>query len=272
MNIHIQAIVQYIRDRFIDVTGCTESYRNSIIESIREGGNNISDVADTGTQMVAEYGVATLSFGALFYQHVWRPFSNHIVYTAGFLAGMWTDIKPLVNVVFVAIILDMISAVRLARRVKKMKVIKDHRYIASGKFSSVKFARVIRHMMAALISISFAYMIQQNALRGVDIYLVNGVTCALLLRHILSILENNSSCNDSKWAIIAQKIILDKTERHFDVDLNVVRDMMNLDEKLNEMSQKDNVKIGDETNHNNDCANRKCTNTDCANNHHQTSA
>lgn len=37
-------------------------------------------------------------------------------------------------------------------------------------------------------------------------------------------LENESSCNDAKWAKIAQRIMVDKTERHFDIDLHELKE------------------------------------------------
>jgi hypothetical protein len=35
-----------------------------------------------------------------------------------------------------------------------------------------------------------------------------------------SILENMSSCNGATWAKICQKIMVDKTKRHFDIDIS----------------------------------------------------
>jgi len=36
-------------------------------------------------------------------------------------------------------------------------------------------------------------------------------------------LENESSCNDARWADVAQRIMVDKTERHFDIDLHELK-------------------------------------------------
>ena len=50
-------------------------------------------------------------------------------------------------------------------------------------------------------------------------YIVTGV---ILFEQIWSALENNSSCRsdtDSRFWKILQKIMIDKTERHFDVSL-----------------------------------------------------
>ena len=54
---------------------------------------------------------------------------------------------------------------------------------------------------------------------GIPIKLTNiwaGVVC---FWHIWSMFENVSSCSDAKWAKIIQRIMVDKTERHFDIEL-----------------------------------------------------
>jgi hypothetical protein len=38
------------------------------------------------------------------------------------------------------------------------------------------------------------------------------------------VLENKSSCNGSRWAKVLQKIMIDKTERHYDVDLSILKE------------------------------------------------
>lgn len=40
-----------------------------------------------------------------------------------------------------------------------------------------------------------------------------------------AMLENESSCNDAKWAKVLQRIMVDKTERHFDIDLSALKEM-----------------------------------------------
>lgn len=61
-----------------------------------------------------------------------------------------------------------------------------------------------------------------------DMYLANITAGAFCMVQVLSILENESSCNEAKWAKALQKILIDKTKRHFDIDLS------NLTNKENE--------------------------------------
>lgn len=53
---------------------------------------------------------------------------------------------------------------------------------------------------------------------------------------LVSILENESTCNGAPWARVMQKIVADKTERHFNVKL---KDLMKEEE---EDSEKEEVK------------------------------
>jgi hypothetical protein len=53
-----------------------------------------------------------------------------------------------------------------------------------------------------------------------DLYLANWTAIVVCFIQFWSILENESSCNDKKWAVVLQKIMVDKAERHFDIDLS----------------------------------------------------
>jgi len=52
------------------------------------------------------------------------------------------------------------------------------------------------------------------------VHLANYVTLIFCVLEAWSILENASSCNGSSWAKVLQKIMIDKTERHLDIDLS----------------------------------------------------
>lgn len=53
-----------------------------------------------------------------------------------------------------------------------------------------------------------------------DMYLANIAAGAFCMVQVISILENESSCNDAKWGKVLQKILIDKTKRHLDIDLS----------------------------------------------------
>lgn len=49
---------------------------------------------------------------------------------------------------------------------------------------------------------------------------------------IWSSLENESSCNGKKWAKLLQEIMVDKTERHFDIDLSKFKHVDDVEEEI----------------------------------------
>jgi hypothetical protein len=55
---------------------------------------------------------------------------------------------------------------------------------------------------------------------GLPVDLTKVAAGAICFWQLWSILENESSCNGAKWAKIMQKILVDKTSRHFDIDLS----------------------------------------------------
>ena len=143
----------------------------------------------------------------------------------GILAALKLNL-PFIVIAIVFIILDCISAYRLNRRVKK------NTSKASGKFKSDKGWKAFLTVVSSMVAIVLAWVIQTKILVMYDnLYLPNWTAAVICFIQGWSILENEASCNGSKWAIIAQKIIVDKTERHFDVDLSVLKDDISNEEK-----------------------------------------
>ena len=61
---------------------------------------------------------------------------------------------------------------------------------------------------------------------------------------LVSILENESTCNGAPWARVMQKIVADKTERHFNVKL---KDLMKEEEEETPSAEKAEKKDEAET-------------------------
>lgn len=89
-----------------------------------------------------------------------------------------------------------------------------------GKFKSIYFGRVFMTLIKIYVLIILAFLIETFVFEGLQIRLTNIIACAVCFWQSWSMLENESSCSDEKWAKILQKILVDKTERHFDVDLS----------------------------------------------------
>lgn len=139
----------------------------------------------------------------------------------GLLLSIWMDIGGLIVLSLLLILIDCYTAKRLAKRVMK-KYGKDR---ASAKFSSIKFAKVMKNLAissTALLATWLIYVLVLVPLHKEWIPLHIYTCGAIIIWQVLSMLENESSCNGSKWAILLQKVLVDKTQRHLDIDLSSV--------------------------------------------------
>ena len=64
------------------------------------------------------------------------------------------------------------------------------------------------------------YLMQRMITDKMPVDLTKVAAGAICFWQLWSILENESSCNGSKWAKILQRVLVDKTSRHFDIDLS----------------------------------------------------
>ena len=153
-----------------------------------------------------------------------------------------TFIEPTINfltaIVFV-VTLDCFSAFNLNRRIKK----KYPKY-STGKIESRKAIKVIYTIAKIYGVIILLWFIEIYVLKEPSLEVTKYVTALFCFIQLISILENESSCNEAWWARVLQKILSDKTKRHFDVDFDI--------EELNkEQKKKDDEKYGGKNNENN---------------------
>lgn len=114
---------------------------------------------------------------------------------------------------------DCFTAWRLDKRV----AIAFPNRVASGtggKFKSSHFAKVLTTLAKCYALIILAFLVDGYIVRSDAESLTRITAGAIIGWQMWSILENESSCNGSRWARLAQKILVDKTERHFGVDLS----------------------------------------------------
>ena len=109
-------------------------------------------------------------------------------------------------------------------------------------FTSFAFGKVIRQTIPKrLWLIILAFIVEHWIFVHVSIPLSYVVAGAIAFEQGLSILENEASCRDTEqesrfWKVL-HKILIDKTERHFEVDLHDLRD---IEGKKGEETQKQN--------------------------------
>lgn len=139
--------------------------------------------------------------------------------TFGALVAMLQPTVPFIIICTIAILFDCYTAWSLSRRVKK-----KYPGANDGKFKSRYAGRVFVTLIKVYALTILAYLVQTFILEGIPIKLANIVAAAVCFWQFWSMLENESSCNDAKWAKIAQRILVDKTERHFDIDLSELKE------------------------------------------------
>jgi hypothetical protein len=141
---------------------------------------------------------------------------NKYLFGVAASGGLLLFLQPLwayVFVCFVAIIIDCYSAWRLSVRIK----IKFGR--STGKFQSNHAKRMVRTFGEIAGVLYLVFMMDKVIITMEQLYatkFIAGIFCTL---QIISILENASSESDSKWMKPLQKILINKAERHFDVDI-----------------------------------------------------
>lgn len=139
----------------------------------------------------------------------------------GYVVALFEPAFPMAAVVVALILYDAWTAYELDGRVHKMYP--DRKKEDRPYFTSFAFGKVVRKTIPdRMILILLAYSIEHWVLQG---YLplamiVSGIIC---FEQTLSILENKSSCRtdeESKIWKTLQRILIDKTARHFDIDID----------------------------------------------------
>lgn len=162
------------------------------------------------------------SLFSLFLDWLFRNAVNFAKWSLSMAGGFLVMIKPTFPFILICIafvIFDCISAFRLVRRMKKAgKKVTD-------KVRSDKMLKALRTSVLGMAAVVLAFVIEKFIMvMYKDLYLANYAALAFCFIQFWSITENESSCNGSKWAAIAQKFMVDKTERHLDIDLSILKD------------------------------------------------
>lgn len=127
---------------------------------------------------------------------------------------------PIILICFCAVFMDCYTAWSLSRRVRdKYPDRKTDAY-----FRSDHFGRVIITLIKISALIFLAAHMDEYIVDDIPVSLTKIAAGAICFWQVWSILENESSCNNAKWAKIAQRIMVDKTERHFDIDLHELKE------------------------------------------------
>lgn len=130
---------------------------------------------------------------------------------------------PYILICTLLIFADCYTAWQLSRRARKAHPDKVDK--TGGKFKSRHFGEVLHTLMKSYVLIVLAFLIQHYITDGLSFDLTKICAGAICFWQAWSILENESSCNGAKWAKIAQKVLVDKTSRHLDIDLSDLKEL-----------------------------------------------
>ena len=148
---------------------------------------------------------------------------------AGWFVGVFDPAFPLILVAIAFIVYDSWTAYELDRRVKKKYPDKKQR---PARYVSYKAWGMIPTMIESFIIILLMYAAQRWVFVDLYVplsYIATGAICGVQL---LSIAENKASCRFPEdrgyniWKVMA-KVLIDKTERHFDTDLSDLKKELN---------------------------------------------
>lgn len=147
----------------------------------------------------------------------------------GLVGWMIGEFKPafLLTVVVVVFILYVAwTAFKLDKRVRTAYPDKTQR--KQAKFTSFAFGKVVKQTIPKrLMLIILAFLEEHWVFIHVTIPLSYVVTGAICFEQFWSILENESSCrpeSESRFWKLMQQVMVDKTERHLDVNLDKLKD------------------------------------------------
>lgn len=148
---------------------------------------------------------------------------NHIIplltrIAAALIGILWCWIEPALpyaRICVLAVLIDCLTAWRLNRRIRATY----SKEVADGKLKSSHMSKMISDLIVVFLCIILAQHVDGTILGHLGgIHLGSYVAAIFCLTQFVSILENESSCNGATWAIVMQKVLADKTERHIEVD------------------------------------------------------
>ena len=178
---------------------------------------------------------------------------------AGLIGILWCYIEPSLNyisVCFLALVLDCYTAWRCNRRIYsryREAIKRNPKCKMDGKLRSKKMAKMVQDFSVLIMAIFLAVIIDNDLLAHMgELHLANYLAVIYCSVQFVSILENESTCNGAAWAKVVQKIVADKTERHFNIKLKELMADVENEEKSDADASTENTPNPDpetETNH-----------------------
>ena len=143
----------------------------------------------------------------------------------GWIVGEFRPTFPLILAATAFIFYDALTAFWLDKRVKRAYPDKTTRNEA--KFTSFAFGKVVRSTLPRRLAlIILAFIAEKWVFVFMTTHLSYVATGVIFFEQMWSVLENESSCrpeNEGRMWKLLQKVMVDKTARHFDVNLDELK-------------------------------------------------
>ena len=142
------------------------------------------------------------------------------------MGGFFAYLKPIfpfMMICLLAYIIDCLTAYLLSRRAHKQYPDK-----VDGKFRSSYAKRMFHQLLITCSMLVLLFLVDEIIFPFQAMYLANIAAGMYCFVQIWSILENESSCKNAKWARFFQRFMVDKAERHLNVN---IRDIFNENEQ-----------------------------------------
>lgn len=130
---------------------------------------------------------------------------------------------PYILLCTAAVLADCFTAWQLDKRVRKAYPDKTSKN--SGKFKSSHFGSVLITLLQVYLLLIFAHFLHVYVTESLPFNALKLAAGLVIGWQLWSCLENMSSCNGAKWAMVLQQIMVDKTARHFDIDPALLQDL-----------------------------------------------
>ncbi len=143
---------------------------------------------------------------------------------AGAIITALAPTGPYVALCTVAVLGDCLSAYLLARRARRI-----YPRLANpdaAKFKSHDFGDTVVTLMLVYALLIFAFYTHIYITSSLPFNALKLSAGAVIAWQGWSILENASSCNGARWAQILQRVMVDKTARHLEIDSNELEDIL----------------------------------------------
>ena len=129
------------------------------------------------------------------------------------LAAFAGPVVPYAGLCTAMVCLDCVSAVRLGLRLRS-------RGLGGGRLSSRRLSRTLATLVKVYVGLAVAAWVQAVLVRSEAFDALRFTAGAVCFWQLVSILENESTCSDARWARVARRYLADKARRHTGIDID----------------------------------------------------